>query len=290
MRGILNTTHLKNWLPMLLGTAVFSFGLHVFVIPNQLMEGGVTGIALLLNYILGLPMSLTTLVLNIPLFLVGFRLLGRQRMIHTIAGVLFLALSLYVMEVLTVHGWLVPFAERSDMFLAVVYAGVSMGTGLGIVFRYGGTTGGVDIVARILQLQKGWSIGRTIFVCDAAVMCAALLYLPRERILYTLVAAFIASKMIDLIGKNVRQARAFMIISKRGRQIAASIVSELDRGATIFPAKGAYAGADKEVVYCIISHKETTRLKALVQAIDPDAFTTIGALHEVQGEGFTERF
>ncbi len=285
---MLNKLKMKMWLPVMFGTAMYAFGFHYFIAPNHFMDGGVAGIALLANYSMGIPPSLTTLVLNIPLFIVGFRLLGAPKMLLTILGVLSLAFFLLVMEVAIAHAWIIPLANKNDMFLYAVCGGAIGGGGLGIVFRYGGTTGGYDIVASILHQRKSWSIGRTMFVIDIFILGASLLYIPQEKILYTLVYLFVSVKLIDYVSLGARQARDFMIISREGQRIVAEIAKHLDRGATIFPAKGAYTNATQDAVYCIVSRRETAKLKNIVLAVDPAAFMIIGNLYEVHGEGFRE--
>ena len=150
---------LRLVLPILIGTAIYAFGLHYFVLPNQLMEGGVTGIAVLLNYAAGWPLSLSTLALNVPLFLLGWKTLGRGQMMYTFIGVVSLSAFLALMERLIALHWLIPFQSKQDYMLAALYAGVSLGTGLGIVFRFGGTTGGVDIIRASLHApeESAWA-------------------------------------------------------------------------------------------------------------------------------------
>ncbi|CAG7611461.1 hypothetical protein PAESOLCIP111_01382 [Paenibacillus solanacearum] len=279
-------TILRGALPIMLGTAIYAFGLHYFVISNELMEGGITGIALLLNYIFGFPPSVTTLLINIPLFVLGWRILGKSSMLYTVIGTLSLSFFLWVMEQLIRTGWLVPFRSEHDFFLATAYAGFTLGTGLGIVFRYGGTTGGSDIMARIAHKLKGWSIGRTILIMDAVVIGASLFFIPKEKILYTFVVVFIASKMIDIFIEGAYAARAFTIITSHADRVAAAITKELDRGATLFPAIGAYSGQHKNVVYCVVARSEMKRLKDLVRSVDPLAFLIITEVHDVVGEGF----
>ncbi|WP_088833394.1 YitT family protein [Paenibacillus tyrfis] len=278
--------HLKNIVPIILGTAIYAFGLHYFVISNELMEGGVTGVALLLSYIFGLPPSLTTLVLNIPLFYLGWRILGKASMGYTVLGTLSVSFFLWVMERLIQVGWLVPFRTEHDFFLATAYAGFTLGLGLGIVFRYGGTTGGSDILARVAHKLKGWSIGQVILIMDVVVIGASLFFLPKEKILYTFVAVFIASKMIDILIEGAYAAKSFMIITDHADAVSAAIAKELDRGATLFPAIGAYSKQPKNVVYCVVARSEMKRLKDLVRSIDPLAFLIITEVHDVVGEGF----
>ncbi|WP_144933297.1 YitT family protein [Paenibacillus sp. 32O-W] len=277
----------RNIIPIVLGTAVYAFGLHYFVIPNELMEGGMTGVSLLINYALGIPPSLTTLVLNVPLFLIGWRVFGNQAMALTVLGTLFLSFFLWTMEMLIGYGWVIPLAGE-DYFLVTLYAGVTLGSGLGVVFRFGGTTGGSDILARIINKRKGWSMGQIILAIDVLVIGSSLLYIPKEKVLYTIVVVFIASKMIDFVTEGAYAAKAFTIVTENGELLAHRVTSELERGVTIFPAKGAYSRKDKEVLYCVVARQEARRLKMIIRSVDPTAFIIIADVQDVLGEGFKE--
>lgn len=280
---------LQHIFPIMLGTAIYAFGLHYFVISNELMEGGVTGIAVLLNYAGGFAPSWTSLLLNIPLFFLGWRTLSKQQMVLTVLGATSLSFFLWVMELFISKGWIVPFHTKEDYFLATLYAGVTLGLGLGIVFRFGGTTGGADIIARLGNKLKGWSMGQIILTLDALVISASLFYIPREKILYTLVAVFIASRIIDFIVEGAYAAKEFTIISELGEELASLITRELERGVTLFPAKGAFSQKKKTVLYCVVGRSEVSRLKMLVHSADPNAFMIIGDVHDVLGEGFRQQ-
>jgi uncharacterized membrane-anchored protein YitT (DUF2179 family) len=280
------TDLVTSLLAITLGTAVYAFGLHYFVISNELMEGGITGISLLLRYVLGIPPSVSTLVLNIPLFYLGWKMFGKNSMFYTIYGVISLSICLWIMEWLIRLEWIIPFQTTQDYFLATLYAGVTLGTGLGLVFRYGGTTGGSDIVARIGHKLRGWSMGQVILCIDVIVIGVSLFYIPKEKVLYSLVAVYISSRMIDYITEGAYAAKAFTIISDHTEQLASAISKELNRGVTIFPAKGAYSGQNKEVIYCVIYRQESRRLREIVKGIDPTAFIIIDEVHDVVGEGF----
>jgi len=280
---------LRVLVPVAAGTAVYAFGLHYFVLPNTLMEGGVTGIGLLLYYILGLPLSFTTLLLNVPLFLAGWRLLGWKSMTMTLYGTLCLTGSLWLMERAVDAGLIVPLASDRDLILAALYAGVTLGAGLGIVFRFGATTGGIDIAARILVRKFGWSMGRTILGLDAAVIGSSLIFVPVERVLYTLVVVFISSRIIDFVQEGAYAGKAFMIVTDKAQAIADAVTKKLDRGVTILPATGGYSGEPRQVVYCIVGRSEARALRELVHAIDPKAFFAISDAHDVVGEGFLEK-
>jgi uncharacterized membrane-anchored protein YitT (DUF2179 family) len=277
---------LQSLFPIFLGTAIYAFGLHYFVISNQLMEGGLTGIALLLNYIFQFPPSITTLVMNVPLFFIGWRMLGKEAMFFTIFGTLSLSFFLWLMERFINYGWLKPFQTEHDYFLVTAYAGLTLGIGLGIVFRYGGTTGGADIIARIGQKKQGWSMGQVIFLFDITVIGTSLLFIPKEKVLYTFVVVFIAAKVIDIIIEGAYAAHAFTIITDHAEALILAIAQKTDRGATIIPAVGGFSGAHKNVVYCVVYRQEMKQLKDLTRSVDPKAFIIINEVHDVLGEGF----
>lgn len=277
---------MKQTIPIIIGTAIYAFGIHFFIVPNELTEGGVTGISLLFNYAWDIPLSLTTLVLNIPLFYFGWRFFGWRAMSLTIIGTLSLTFFLWVMEIVMNRGWLTPITFEHDFLLAALYAGLTLGTGLGIVFRFGGTTGGVDILARIGNKKLGWSMGQIILMMDTVIIGAAILYIPLEKILYTLVLVFITSRMIDLLIKGTHAAKAFMIITDHPERIRELIYEELSRGVTFISAKGAYSGQDKQVVYSVVYRQETRKLTALIHAADPQAFIIVSDVQSVFGEGF----
>ncbi|WP_348622856.1 YitT family protein [Paenibacillus peoriae] len=279
---------LKLILPIVLGTAIYAFGLLYFIIPSKLMEGGITGITLLLNYAFSISPSLSTLLLNIPLFLIGWKMLGGKQILYTGAGIGSLTFFLWLYEKMIHFGWMGTFQTEHDFILSSLYAGVTLGAGLGIVFRFGGTTGGSDIIARILNRKFGWSMGRILLVIDIVIIGASLLYIPKEKILYTLVAVFIASKIIDFIQEGAYSAKAFMIISDHTMDIADIIIRDMDRGVTIIPAVGAFSKQAKHVAYCVVPRQEIRRLHQIVKSVDPRAFIIIQDVHDVHGEGFKE--
>ncbi len=271
---------------IVLGTALYAFGLLYFIIPNKFTEGGVTGITVLLNYGLGIPTALSTLILNIPLVILGWRILGLRQIVYTAVGIGSLSLFLWLFQVLFDRGFLIQ--HEHDPIIAALYAGIILGLGLGIVFRFGGTTGGSDIIARILNRKKGWSMGRVILAIDVMIIGLSLFFIAEEKVLYTLVAVFIASKVIDFVQEGAYAARAFMIISNDAEQIADRIMAEMDRGVTLIPAFGAYSKHAKHIAYCVISRQEIRQLQIIVKAVDPRAFIIVNDVHDVQGEGFRE--
>jgi uncharacterized membrane-anchored protein YitT (DUF2179 family) len=274
------TIRVKNIIMIILGCAIFSFGLNYFNIANQLVEGGFTGITLLLNYLFGFSPAITNLILNIPLFFIGWKVLGRTSFVYTIIGTLSVSLFLWVFR-----GFQLPLGD--DLLLAALYAGVSVGVGLGIVFRFGGTTGGVDIIARLAFKHFGWSIGRTMFVFDVMVIATSLIYLDHKLAMYTIIAVFVGARVIDFMQEGAYAAKAATIVSDSAPKIADKILKEMDRGATLLKGRGGYTGSHKEVLYCVVSRNEVIRLKNLVKQVDPYAFVAVNDVHDVLGEGFT---
>ncbi|WP_227395288.1 YitT family protein [Jeotgalibacillus aurantiacus] len=274
---------LKNILFILFGSAVFSFGIVHFNIQNNLAEGGFTGITLLLYFIFDWKPSITNLLLNIPVFLIGWKLLGRKSFLYTLIGTVGVSIFL---EVFYIYQFSIPLSN--DLFLAALFAGAFIGIGLGIIFRYGGTTGGVDIIARLAKKYIGWSMGRTMFIFDAGVILLSLLtYLNYREGMYTLVAVFVGARVIDFMQEGAYTARGAMIISPLQKQIADKIASEMDRGVTVLTGYGHYSKEQREVLYCVVGRNELVRLKNIITSVDPHAFVSVTDVHDVLGEGFT---
>jgi len=274
---------LKNIFFIVLGTAIFSFGIVHFNMQNNLGEGGFTGITLLFYFLWGWNPAISNLALNIPLFFIGWKLLGRTTFYYTIIGTVSVSIFLSIFQIKPIQ-----LALQSDMTLAALYAGVFIGIGLGIIFRYGGTTGGVDIIARIVNKYVGWSMGKTMFLFDFCVIATSIFtYLKIVEGMYTLVVVYIGARVIDFIQEGAYSARGVTIISKKHEIIADKINKEMQRGVTILNGKGHFTGEKQHVIYCIVAKNEIIRLKNIMNEIDPYAFAAVGTVHEVMGEGFT---
>ncbi|CAI9391420.1 YitT family protein [Niallia sp. Sow4_A1] len=276
---------IKNVLFILLGSAIFSFGIVHFNMQNNLAEGGFTGITLLLYALWNWDPSITNLLLNIPLFLIGWKLLGKNVFIYTIIGTVAVSIFLWFFQLPRIQ-LEIPLTE--DLTLAALFAGTFIGVGLGIIFRYGGTTGGVDIIARLGFKYYGWSMGKTMFVFDFCVITLSLLtYLSYREAMYTLVAVFVGTRVIDFLQEGAYAARGAMIISDSNTEIANKIMLEMDRGVTVLKGHGSFTKQDREVLYCVVAKTEIVRLKSIITSIDPHAFVSVSVVHDVMGEGFT---
>lgn len=270
----------ENICMIILGSAIVSFGLNYFNMANQLVEGGFTGITLLLKYLFHFEPALINLILNIPLFFIGYKALGKNTFYYTILGTVSVSLFLWIFRDFRL-------SLDDDLLLAALYAGVTAGIGYGIVFRYGGTTGGVDIIARLCQKYFGWSIGKTLFAFDIFVITISLIYLDHKIAMYTIIAVFTGARVIDFVLEGAYAAKAAIIVSDEAPAIAEKIMKEMDRGATILKGRGGYTASQKEVLYCVVARNEIIRLKNIVKSIDPYAFITVHDVHDVLGEGFS---
>ncbi|MGG0668198.1 YitT family protein [Lederbergia citrisecunda] len=279
LRGI----KFKNIFFIILGAAIFSFGLVHFNIQHELAEGGFTGITLILLFAFNWDPAIMNLVLNIPMFIIGWKLLGRRVFIYTIIGTVAVSVFLKIFMKYQVNIHL-----EGDMFLVALFAGVFIGVGLGIIFRYGGTTGGVDIIARLAHKYIGWSMGKTMFMFDAfVIMLSWAVYLDHRSMMYTLVALFVGARVIDFVQEGAYAARGAFIISEAQDEIASMITLEMDRGVTVFKGYGHFTKSDREILYCVVGKNEIMRLKNIVTSIDPHAFVSVTDVHDVLGEGFT---
>ncbi|RKQ13963.1 YitT family protein [Oceanobacillus bengalensis] len=274
---------LKNILFILLGSAIFSFGIVHFNMQHNLGEGGFTGITLLLYFLWEIDPAISNIVLNIPVFFIGWKFLGRNTFYYTIIGTFAVSLFLRVFQTYQYEIHL-----QNDMFLVALFAGVFIGVGLGIIFRFGGTTGGVDIIARLVNKYAGWSMGRTMFLFDLVVITTSIfIILELDEGMYTLVAVYVGARVIDFLQEGAYSAKGATIISNHSDEIAEMIMKKMERGVTVLNGRGSYSGTKRDVLYCIVARNEIVRLKGIINSIDPHAFVAVTTVHDVLGEGFT---
>ena len=264
------------------GVILTALGLDLFLIPNKIAAGGVSGIATILHYLVYVPVGVAMLALNVPLFALGVYRMGLRFGFRSLYGTIALSLAVDLFA---------PFlpVPTHDILLASLFGGVLVGLGIGLVFRHNGTTGGTDLAAVVLRTYTGVNIGQLLFLVDASVVIAAwITFNSAELAMYALLTIFITAWLIDLVQEGFSYAKAFLIISSQAPDIAEAIVRELNRGATAWPVRGAYTGTEREVVLSVVSRSEVTRLKEIVYSVDPLAFVILADVHEVLGEGFKE--
>ena len=280
----INKATLIDLLMIALGCAIYGISLDMISVPNKLADGGLSGISLILRHFWDINMGLSTLVLNIPLILLGYRFMGKRLLAYTIWGTVSLSFFLWFWRSVPIIKQL---DLEHDLFLSAISAGVLSGIGLGLVFRYNGTSGGTDIIARICQIKFGISSGKMLLFCDAVVLFASLSYLDIKHMMYTLLASFILSRVMDTVQQGAYSARGLLIISDKYKQIGEMIDLKLDRGFTYFQALGGYQQDKKKVIYVVVSPREIPAIKQLIRQEDPNAFVSILEVHEALGEGFT---
>lgn len=274
---------IKDSLIIILGAGLFAFGLNYLVIPNHLFEGGITGVTLITKYLFNIPVSIMNLVFNVPIFFVGWWVLGNKALYSSILGTF------------GVSAWLALFEQleftidlEGDLVIVCLLAGIIMGTGLGIIFNAGGTTGGTDIIARIFNKYTTLSMGRLMLAIDCCVLLLTLIvFKDPRRVAYTLIFVFIISRAIDLIGEGGYAGKGFLIVSQKSHELAEKINRELERGTTYLKGQGYYSQQNMDIIYCVVGRSEIKAMKELIHSVDPTAFITITDAHEILGEGFT---
>jgi uncharacterized membrane-anchored protein YitT (DUF2179 family) len=269
-----------DYLVIALGSFIGSLGLTMFLIPNKVAAGGVSGLATVLHYLFGLPVGWTMLAFNIPLFVAGVVFLGGGFGVKTLVGAI-------LFSVFTEATKNFPVLTH-DLLLSTVYGGLILGAGLGLVFRVRGSTGGSDLAAMLINhFIPSVSIGRGILFVDFFVIALDGIAFNWELAMYSWIALYVSSKVIDLVQEGINYAKAVIIISDEAENISRKILSEMQRGVTFLGGKGGYTGRDKNVLLCVITRMELGRLKKIVQEADPRAFVIVHDVHEVLGEGFS---
>lgn len=265
------------------GCVIYALSFVLFVIPRDLAPGGISGLAIVLNHFFSvIPIGKTIIILNAPLFLLSLKRLGKgflwRSVYATVASSLLIDL-------------LIPYARSFsvDMLLSAIYGGVVMGVGIGIIFRFFGSTGGTDLLAQLLSEKIGLSFGTTLLIIDTFIIVLSGVAFHSVTIpLYSIVSLYISSKAIDLVQEGLSFSKAAWVVSGHPDTVASKIMSELDRGVTKFTAAGGFTGERKEVVFCVVPQSQITHLKQIVHEVDPDAFVAIMDVTETLGLGFKE--
>ncbi len=274
-----------DYLAIAVGSGLLAFSLVFFLEPNTIAPGGVTGFAILIQKLVGIPIDFTNLAVNIPLFIAGIMILGKAFGAKTAYATIML--SVFIRLFYTFFG---EIAVTDDLLLAAIYGGVISGVGLGIVFRYGGTTGGTDLGGAILnKFFPNLSTAKMMMFLDLIVVISAGFVERRiETSLYSIIALYILVKLIDFIVEGLSYAKAFYIISNNPEEMGKTITKEMHRGVTALSGKGVYTGSSRDVLLCVVNRAQVAKLKRIVHEVDPNAFMMVSTIHEVLGEGFKE--
>lgn len=270
--------YLKEYALITLGCFLYAVSINYFFISNHLAEGGVAGICLILYYLFKLPVGVMYFVINIPLLIMGWKLVGKDFLFKTLYGTT--CLSLLISLTSNLKG------PSSDIMLGSIYGGLLIGIGLGLIFMVNGSTGGTDVIARILNRYFDIPIGRTMLMMDVIILGIATIFFGKEIVMYTLIAMLIVSKAIDFFQDGYTKSKGITIISTKTEEIKNKIMEVTDRGTTVIKGEGGYTGKEMDLLYCVVSKFEVVKVKDIVREIDEFAFMTISDVSEVLGEGF----
>ncbi len=271
----------RDYVQLSLGAVMIAAGLNAFLAPNHVVSSGVTGLAMILNITLGLPTGLLVLLFNIPLLIAGMYYAGGWRLgVRTVYTVVVMSLAIDL---------LAPYIPpvTADPLLYTLFGGLVDGLGIGLVLRARGTTGGTDIIAKLVHRFTGMQLGQVILWVNSGVLLAAAVLVGLQPTLYALIVNFVGSRVVDAVQEGAVYARSAMIVSHRPDAIRQGILDTLQRGVTILQGWGGYTEAERQVLYVVVAKSEIAALKRVVRLLDPQAFMVISEVHEVLGYGFT---
>lgn len=274
----------KNFIFITLGVAIYAFGFVKFNMANHLAEGGVAGITLILDALFKINPAYSTFLINLPLFILGARTFGKRSLALTIYGTVMLSVFIWIWQE-------IPFVIdlKGDTLIVALLAGIFAGTGAGLVFRYGATTGGTDIIGRVVEAKTGRQIGQTLLLVDIFVLLASLTYIDIRQMMYTLIASFVFAQILTVVQNGGYTIRGMIIISQQSETIAQTILQEINRGVTYLNGQGAYSGQAHKVLYVVLNPSEVLDVKNMVASIDPDAFVSVINVDEVVSSDFNIR-
>lgn len=268
---------------IILGSAISGVAFNLFIIPNMLLSGGISGIALILNYLFNINTGLMIFAFNIPVFILGYKFVDKEFVFLSLVGMI--SFSIWI----EAFSFLRETVLIKDIMLACIYAGVLNGIGLGIVLKNRASLGGTDIIAVIFKKYFSMSIGSTSLIINILIIVVASFITDLSLAMYTLITMFIASTVVDKIQQGFDIRKSVMIITSKEKQVAEEIFNRLVRGVTYLEGEGAYTGDRKRVIYCIVSLNQLAKLKQIVREIDENAFITVSDTAEVMGQGFKNR-
>lgn len=265
---------------MILGSILASIALEIFLIPNNIIDGGIVGISIMASHLTNLPLGMFTFVLNIPFFIIGYKQIGKTFTLSTLFSVTCLSIGV---------SYLHPISGLThDPLLAAVFGGIILGVGVGLIIRNGGSLDGTEIVAIILDKRMSFSIGEIVMFFNLFILSGAGFIFGWDRAMYSLIAYFIAFKVIDIIVEGLDESKAVMIISDNHKDICEAITDRLGRGVTILDGSGAYERISTNILYTVVSRLEVAKVKNIVHGFDENALVTIGNV-EVCGKKYKKK-
>lgn len=270
---------IKNLALVLIGTFIFSIAINSIVIPNQLGEGGVTGITLLLFYVFDISPALSNFIINAVIMLIGWRFLEKETIFYTIVAII--SMSLFLEFVF------LPSFIPTNSLLGPLASGFLIGLGIGIVILGHGTTAGVDIIALIINKYMGLQVSIALLILDVMIVIPLTVVIGLEKGLLTLISLYITSKILNFVMEGYNPKKAIMVVSNKHDEIAEEIMKRVDRGITVLKGYGYYSKAEKDVLYVVINRIQLIKVQRIINDIDSNAFVTVTGIQQVLGEGFT---
>ena len=280
-RKLPKTNIIKRAIFLILGAILMAIGLEIFLIPNQIMDGGIVGISIILSHITEINIGLIIFILNVPFFFIGYKQIGKTFALSTL-------FSITILSITTVYLHPIP-AFTDDILLATVFGGIALGGGVGIVIRYGGSLDGTEILAILINKKIPFSVGEIIMFFNIFIFGTGGFVFGWDRAMYSILAYFIAFKTIDIVIEGLDQSKSAWIISDKYKEIGDAILARLGRGVTFLSGEGAYTGDDKKVIFCVITRLEEAKLKLIVEDLDQNAFLAVADIAEVRGGRFKKR-
>ncbi|WP_127495721.1 YitT family protein [Paenibacillus glycanilyticus] len=272
---------LRRILFITLGAALVSVGLEIFLVPNHIIDGGIVGISIIVSHLTGLPLGIFLFLLNLPFLVLGYKQIGKTFAMSTLYGVSVMSLGTFLLHPVP------PLTE--EYFLASIFGGVILGIGVGIVIRFGGSLDGTEIIAILFNKRLPFSVGEIVMFFNLFILGSAGFVFGWDRAMYSLVAYYIAYKMIDITMEGFEESKAVWIISDEAREIGSAIMDRLGRGVTYLHGEGGFSGGQKRIIFCVITRLEEAKMKSIVQELDPSAFLAVGNIHDVKGGRFKKR-
>ena len=267
---------LRKMFFLTLGPFIAAFALEVFLVPNNIIDGGIVGVSIILSYLTKINLGLLIFVINIPFFLLAFTKIGKKFVIQTFYAVGMLALALNLFQ--THH-----LPTTHDLLLSTVFGGIVLGTGVGLVLKNEGSLDGTEIMSLVLSKKFGFSVGEWIMTFNIFIYGGAGLVFGWNRAMYAVLTYFIAFKVIDIVLEGLNSSKSIRIISDKSYEIGQELLEQLGIGVTYLNGIGAYSGAEKKIIYCVISRLEMAKMKEIVKSIDPSAFMSVVDVHESYG-------
>lgn len=271
----------KRSIMVILGALIMAIGLEFFLIPNNIMDGGIVGISIILSHLISVPTGVFIFVLNIPFVFIGYKQIGKTFALTTLLGITILSVSSIYLHRFE------PFTH--DSLLATIFGGILLGVGVGLVIRYGGSLDGTEILAILFNKKLPFSVGEFIMFFNVLIFTVAGFVFTWEQAMYSAVTYYIAFKVIDIVVQGLDESKSVYIISDNMDEIGSAIMDRLGRGVTFLNGEGAYSGESKKVIFTVISRLEESKLKTIVTELDENAFLAIGNIAEVRGGRFKKK-